>query len=167
MLTDVFTETQCQWCPFFLAKCFLAEYLTAPPSSWDGEGGSVGSHQRLAVTGIIPLGWLLGYLDFHLTYCVHAHRSAALICVVGDRAGIFENLLLFSFLMYRLAELFSSRTDAHFHASPEQSLCVVITCPHEINITCKKEIKASKHLSTWRLCFLHIIPLFWCVPFIR
>lgn len=70
---------------------------------------------------------------------------------------VFLRAFYYFFPMYRLAELFSSRTDAHLHASPKQSLCVVLTCPHEINITYKKEIKAPKHLRTSGLCFLHII----------
>lgn len=86
------------------------------------------------------------------------HKSAAFVCMAGVRAGIFETLLLFFFPMYRFAELFSSRTDAHVHVSPKQSLCVALACPHEINITCKKEIKAPKHLRISGLCFLRIIP---------
>lgn len=97
--------------------------------------------------------WPIVYMH---TYSLH--RSAAFICMAGGRAGIFETLLFFFSPMYRLAELFSFRTGAHLHVSPKQSLCVVLTCPHEINITCKKEIKAPKHLRISGLCFLHIIP---------
>lgn len=77
MLTDVFTVTHCQWCPYFLAECFLAEYLTASLWNWKGEGECIESHQRLAVTKISAAGWLLRYLDFHLTHPAHAHIQSA------------------------------------------------------------------------------------------
>lgn len=103
-----------------------------------------------------------------LCACTHTVSISLLLLSVWLEAElVFLRTFYYFFPVYRIAELFSSRTDAHLRASPKQSLCVVLTCPHEINITCKKEIKAPKRLRTSRLWFLHIIPWFRCVPFIR